>query len=313
MDFGYSGGSGGTGSIGGGGTLNTIAMFSPDGSSVGDSILTQTGSTVVTIGSEFTFNTSTDVFQIGAGTMTAGLNLNIFKSSNGTTGLSSENHSTGASAVNRISWVQTSTKYLYLSKYGSGYSGNLPNTSIGYANSAVLASSSAAPGDGTAPVILAGSRVYSVIGQTAANLGYVSDSVGLRVDRIDALDTTNLNAFTVNGKSYFGTNATATTTIHVGGSLGLLNNVSNAGTITIGSAARTVYVFYGTTATYTLPSVAGNTDTVYFIKNRGSGALTIGANAGASEIYDTAVLTSFIINPGEAYILINDGTYWCTY
>jgi hypothetical protein len=43
-------GSGGSGAIGGGGSLNTIPLFTPDGASIGNSIITQSGTTITIAG-----------------------------------------------------------------------------------------------------------------------------------------------------------------------------------------------------------------------------------------------------------------------
>lgn len=69
------------------------------------------------------------------------------------------------------------------------------------------------------------------------------------------------------------------------------------------------YVFTGTTDTWTLPALAGNTGVRYWIKNRGSGNLTI-ARAGSDELYDTAARTSITIAAGQGCYIENDGSYW---
>jgi hypothetical protein len=86
-----------------------------------------------------------------------------------------------------------------------------------------------------------------------------------------------------------------------------LSVVSSAGTLTLGNAVH--YVFSGTTTTWTLPAVTGNTDVFYFIKNRGSGDITLN-RAGSDEIYTTSAVTSTTISAGASIRLWNDGTYW---
>jgi hypothetical protein len=85
---------------------------------------------------------------------------------------------------------------------------------------------------------------------------------------------------------------------------------SSAGSATLDDTG-TIWVFTGSTTTWTLPAVSGNTNRTFFIKNRGSGILTL-QRAGSDNIYDLATVTSILINPGEAYIINNDGTYWIT-
>ena len=93
-----------------------------------------------------------------------------------------------------------------------------------------------------------------------------------------------------------------------GAATSLKTFVSSAATLTIGNSATT-YVFSGTTTTWTLPAVSGNTSKVFFMKNRGSGDITLN-RAGADNIYDTAAVTSITITPGQSIMIQNDGTYW---
>lgn len=85
-------------------------------------------------------------------------------------------------------------------------------------------------------------------------------------------------------------------------------NVSGASTLTLARDAS-VYVFTGTTTTWTLPALANNTGLTYRIKNRGSGAITL-QRAGSDQLYDTAAQTSITIAAGASATIINDGTYW---
>lgn len=83
---------------------------------------------------------------------------------------------------------------------------------------------------------------------------------------------------------------------------------SSAGTLTLGNAHA--YVFSGTTTTWTLPAVSGTTGTIYYIKNRGSGAITINAAAAANEIYTTSAVNTTSVAAGSAIILLSDGSFW---
>lgn len=85
-------------------------------------------------------------------------------------------------------------------------------------------------------------------------------------------------------------------------------SVSSAGTLTLGSSEG--YIFSGTTTTWTLPAVSGNTGVIYYIKNRGSGNITLNSNAGGNDIYDTSATNTLTISAGTARILVNDGTYY---
>lgn len=84
--------------------------------------------------------------------------------------------------------------------------------------------------------------------------------------------------------------------------------VSNAAPGTL-SADQKYWVFNGTTATWTLPAVAGNTGCELVVKNRGSGTLTV-QRAGLNQIYDTSAVTSVAVAAGGVARFVNDGTYW---
>lgn len=113
------------------------------------------------------------------------------------------------------------------------------------------------------------------------------------------------------GSIYFdGTNYTSINQGSVKGRQGFYRTtVSSAGTLNLTSAFNH-YVFSGTTTTWTLPTLTGNTDVVFFIKNRGSGNITLNSNAGGNDIYDTAPVNTITIAPGEARIVWGDGTYF---
>lgn len=76
------------------------------------------------------------------------------------------------------------------------------------------------------------------------------------------------------------------------------------------SVTKNYYSFFGTTATWTLPAVSGNTGKSFLIKNRGSGSITLNSNGGGNDIYNTSATNSLTITAGSSYILVNDGTYW---
>lgn len=70
------------------------------------------------------------------------------------------------------------------------------------------------------------------------------------------------------------------------------------------------YIFTGTTATWTLPAASGGTNVFFFLKNRGTGVVTINANAAASEIYSSAAVSTIAMAAGTAVMLVGDGTFW---
>jgi hypothetical protein len=86
-------------------------------------------------------------------------------------------------------------------------------------------------------------------------------------------------------------------------------NVASSTTLTLTVLKRN-WIFTGSVGTvWTLPAVAGNTGNFFFIKNRGSAAITLTA-AGSDNIYSTSAAATLTISAGQAYYIFNDGTYW---
>jgi hypothetical protein len=86
---------------------------------------------------------------------------------------------------------------------------------------------------------------------------------------------------------------------------------NNAATFTLPLTNLTNYgTFYGTTATWTLGTVAAGSNVTYYIKNAGSGVLTINSAAGGNDIYYTSAVATISISAGNAIIIHNDGVNW---
>ena len=85
---------------------------------------------------------------------------------------------------------------------------------------------------------------------------------------------------------------------------------SSAGTLLLGNTEA--YVFNGTTTTWTLPAVSGTTGMVYYIKNIGSGSITLNADSGNNEIYSTSAVNTLTIAAGSSIMLLSNGTYFTT-
>lgn len=89
------------------------------------------------------------------------------------------------------------------------------------------------------------------------------------------------------------------------------SSVTESGAATLSFGAAGHYIFTGTTATWSLPTIsAALIGTEYSIKNRGSGDLTIDVTGGGTTIYDFAAVTNIVIPAGEAREITQDSTYW---
>lgn len=179
----------------------------------------------------------------------------------------------------------------------------LTTNQVAFGANSIISSSSALTFSGTLLTITA----------TSEQLRVRYDSSNYYSTTVSSAGAVTFDATGASGAFIFndalGVGITPLANFHNGGSLGLLNSVSGAGTLTLGAA--TIYVFSGTTATWSLPTVAGTVaDRVYFVKNKGSGILTINVVGGGSTIYTTSAVASLSINPGESYIFSCDQTNW---
>jgi hypothetical protein len=91
--------------------------------------------------------------------------------------------------------------------------------------------------------------------------------------------------------------------------------VSSSGTATIAYSVfpRVEYVGTGTTATYTLPSIASASNRIGFtvsVKNAGSGILTINPDSGGNDIWTTAAVNTYVIAAGGSADFLWGGQYW---
>lgn len=119
------------------------------------------------------------------------------------------------------------------------------------------------------------------------------------------LTTAEAGAIEYDGTQLYETNSTATR-----GTVPVIRPiVSSAGTLAM-AVTSTHYVFTGTTTTWTLPTVTGNTNSIIWIKNAGSGDITLNSNAGGNDIYDTAAVSTITIGAGAARMLILANSLW---
>lgn len=147
------------------------------------------------------------------------------------------------------------------------------NSFFGSVNGITTGSNNTVVGNVTLP---AATTNYAVITDGSGNIALQKDNLGNTRINVQALQVVNVSAAAL---------------------LNLDNNYSD-------------YVFSGTTTTWILPPLAGYTNVKYFLKNRGTGNITLNTFAGGNDIYYTSAINTINLLPGESAILGNDGTYW---
>lgn len=171
--------------------------------------------------------TNTNVFQVGSSLTYNGTNLNLGATNSiypaprlniNNTGLGG----TYGSALSITNTTSNQSQFVYLNesilnvfffgRFNSAYTGNLGTTNIPLANLAAFGNG----GNYHLPITINGGAVYQLIGVNSTN-GTKVDGNGLRV-AFTNLNSANLNAFTVEGKSFFGTHTSATAFVDISAS-----------------------------------------------------------------------------------------------
>lgn len=101
-----------------------------------------------------------------------------------------------------------------------------------------------------------------------------------------------------------------TSTVKFDGGIITKSTTSSAGSLSLTVGTSLYWIFNGTTSTWTLPTLTGTTDYNIFIKNIGSGNITLNSNAGGNDIYDASAVNTLTITPGSGIHLHSNGTYW---
>jgi lysophospholipase L1-like esterase len=81
-----------------------------------------------------------------------------------------------------------------------------------------------------------------------------------------------------------------------------------ATSVTLGSTSNNIYTGAGGD-TWTLPTLSEHPGKVYFIKNAGSGNLTV-QRSGSDNLYDTSSVTSITIAAGASRMIIAGSSFW---
>jgi hypothetical protein len=138
------------------------------------------------------------------------------------------------------------------------------------------------------------------------NLTVGTQTVGTAVEihaggTTDADQVANLNATGI----WFKPVTTFISGLNLSGCLGFSSQTS-ASSFTLGN--NPFYIHTGAAATWTLPTIASTSGRTYLIKNKGSG-LTLSGN-GSDTLYSYKATGIFVLNSGDASIIVNDGINW---
>lgn len=98
--------------------------------------------------------------------------------------------------------------------------------------------------------------------------------------------------------------------VTLGAGLKLKTTSSGAVTLSI-DTTNVVYTGTGTTSTWTLLPLSGNTGLFYILANRGSGNITLNSNAGGNDIWNNGTaVNSITLLPNDVYRIVHNGTSW---
>jgi hypothetical protein len=220
---------------------------------------------------------------------------------------------TGISTGNLYLFNSSTTGTSLFSETAGGYAGRLHVVTSGAGSTAIPVLSI---GRGSATVANGIGSIFEFKNQTSINGFNSANSISNQLisEWVDVTDATRTSRFRITGVNSGSTSTLVTLdgdgTLTTTGKRIIKVTTSAAGTLLIGNSQS--YIFTGTTTTWTLPAVASTTGVIYYIKNRGSGAITLNADSGNNEIYDTSAVNTITVNAGAAIILISDGTYFNT-
>jgi hypothetical protein len=228
---------------------------------------------------------------IGTGTPDYTSFLNIVQNLNNAARITIKNSNVGNIAYEGLTFSEDANNYFSIVRLNSGFAGNLPGTSIAYANSGYITAAKNGSGDGSAPITTQGSIIYNLAGITATNYGTRLDPNGFRIDQLSNLHTSNSYIFQA------GTNMTWN-----GNQFSLLNN-SNM-TIT-GTNSSTRLLITSTTST----GLEVDTTTGYAGAFAANGTilytgyrLTLGSSVRDILVFGSATASSNLTGAGQAML-----------
>lgn len=158
-----------------------------------------TGSSTVDTDGNLLWNDSTKVMQIGSGTpvFTSTQRLNLVTT--GLNGLSLVNSNTTTTSIHGFGFYEDSASGLFntIVRHNSAVAGNYQATTVARANTFRFTAGNQTTT--TLPIVLQGNPVYAFGGSTGTNKGFRQDEIGLRIDDMANLHTTNTHTLHVAG------------------------------------------------------------------------------------------------------------------
>lgn len=213
-----------------GSAANTISGGAASGGNITIQSTTHATKGLINFGSASNYDETNQRLTIGTQTPVYTTDINIAKTttSSSPVGLSITNVNSGSGTARgnafltfgESSTLRASFVYMGVGQTANTYSGNasmstqrvvrIANASSGNnGNDLHLAVSGGATPSNAGIIGITGG------GTASGNYSFRQDTVGFRIDTFGNIHTANSNPFTVNGKSYFGGNTTATANIHI--------------------------------------------------------------------------------------------------
>lgn len=213
-----------------GSAANTISGGTASGGNITIQSTTHATKGNILLGSATTYDETNQRLTIGTQTPVSTTDLNIAKTTTGSSsvGVSITNVNSGSGTVRGnafITFGESSTLRALFLYMGVGQTANTYSGNASMSTQRVVRIANASSGNngndlhisigGGATASNAGIIGITGGGSASGNLSFRQDTVGFRIDTFGNIHTANSNPFTVNGKSYFGGNATANANIHI--------------------------------------------------------------------------------------------------
>lgn len=258
--------------------------------------------------------------------------LQLIQSRSANFGLMIQNRSTGATPTAQITLRTGATTTGFLGSYGANWTyagypvsgiavgsgtGNVQLMAVGSTGKIKLFTGSDAlvnermQIDNTGKVTIGSTTLTSLLNVGSSAQFQVNSSGNIvaigagttSVAPINLTSGTNKTSATAGAIEYDAIELYETNSTAVRGTVEVMRGqTSSAGTLTL-AYTYTDYIFGGTISTWTAPAVVANYHHSFYLKNAGSGIITLNSSAGGNDFYTTTLTNTVAIAAGSAIIL----------